>query len=114
IVVFMSVVFALLAAASTASAQIVPIAPPKPAVARNPNAILISTGDLNEAVNWARQGQLDNAITAFNLFKDDWNVVSNDVRGQSDEIADRVDAPIVRLDDLVHDSPPPAQSTYFR
>src|ERR1700738_5323366 len=65
-----------------------PIAPPKPAVPRAPNAIVISTGDLNSSVNWARQGRLGDATTSFNLFKDDWNVVVDDVRQQSGDIAD--------------------------
>src|SRR5882762_7462186 len=78
-----------------------PIAPPKPAVARAANALVISTGDLNSSVNWARQGRLADATTSFNLFKDDWNVVDDDVRQQSTDVADQVDAAIAQVDDLL-------------
>src|SRR5712691_1918742 len=92
-----------------------PIAPPKPAVPRAANAIVISTGDLNSSVNWARQGRLTDASTSFNLFKDDWNVVDDDVRQQSTDIADQVDAAIAQVDDVLAnpDSPMPDQSEYY-
>src|SRR3981081_3587470 len=92
-----------------------PIAPPKPAVPRAANALIISTGDLNSSVNWARQGRLADATTSFNLFKDDWSVVDDDVRGQSVDIADQVDAAIAQVDDVLGqpDAPPPAQSEYY-
>src|SRR5712692_425851 len=92
-----------------------PIAPPKPAVPRAANAIVISTGDLNSSVNWARQGRLVDATTSFNLFKDDWNVVDNDVRQQSADIADQVDAAIAQVDDVLGnpDSMAPDQSQYY-
>src|SRR5713226_2383541 len=92
-----------------------PIAPPKPAVPRAPNAIVISTGDLNSSVNWARQGRLADAATSFNLFKDDWNVVDGDVRQQSTDIADQVDAAIAQVDDALGnpESVAPDQSQYY-
>ncbi len=92
-----------------------PIAPPKPAVPRAANAIVISTGDLNASVNWARQGHLDDATTSFNLFKDDWNVVDDDVRQQSADIADQVDAAIGQVDEILTnpDAPAPDQSQYY-
>src|SRR5437868_1781855 len=74
----------------TAAAQIIPIpiAPPKQAVVRNPNAIQIGTGDLNEAVNFAVQGNLTEAINSFNRFKQDFNAVADQVRAQSADVAD--------------------------
>src|SRR5712691_7200358 len=92
-----------------------PIAPPKPAVPRAANAIVISTGDLNSSVNWARQGRLTDATTSFNLFKDDWNVVDDDVRQQSTDIADQVDAAIAQVDDVLTnpDAPTPEQARYY-
>jgi hypothetical protein len=92
-----------------------PIAPPKPAVPRAANALVISTGDLNSSVNWARQGNLVDATTSFNLFKDDWNVVDDDVRGQSADLADQVDAAIAQIDDVLGqpDMPPPGQADYY-
>jgi methyl-accepting chemotaxis protein len=101
--------------APVASAQVVipPIAPPKPAVPRAANAIVISTGDLNAALNWARQGAFADATTSFKLFKDDWQTVVDDVRQQSADIAKSVDDAIADVVDVVDDQPPPAQSTYF-
>src|SRR5216684_4206035 len=92
-----------------------PIAPPKPAVPRAANAIVISTGDLNSSVNWARQGNLADAMSSFNLFKDDWNVVDDDVRQQSTDLADHVDAAIAQVDDVLGnpDSPAPDQTQYY-
>src|SRR5258708_27536798 len=92
-----------------------PIAPPKPAVPRAPNAIVISTGDLNSSVNWARQGRLADATTSFNLFKDDWTVVVDDVRQQSADLADQVDAAIAQVDGIFGnpDAPAPDQSQYY-
>src|SRR5882762_6505346 len=92
-----------------------PIAPPKPAVPRAANAIVISTGDLNSSVNWARQGRLADATTSFNLFKDDWNVVDDDVRQQAAELADQVDAAIGQVDDVLTnpDAPAPDQAEYY-
>ena len=113
-------VVALLALAVQVGATVVqaqpvvpPIAPPKPAVSRAANAIVISTGDLNEAVNWARQSDLPDAVTSFNLFKDDWNVVSDDVRGESDAIADAVDTAIASVQSVIDTDTPPAQTAYF-
>src|SRR5438105_3924790 len=101
--------------APVASAQVVipPIAPPKPAVPRAANAIVISTGDLNAALNWARQGAFGDASTSFKLFKDDWQTVVDDVRQQSADIANNVDDAIADVVDIVDDQPPPAQSTYL-
>jgi hypothetical protein len=106
---------AALYVAPVANAQVVipPIAPPKPAVPRAANAIVISTGDLNEALNWARQGAFADASTSFKLFKDDWQTVVDDVRQQSADIAKNVDDAIADVQDVVDDQPPPAQSTYF-
>ena len=55
---------AALSFAPLAFAQVVipPIAPPKPAVPRAANAIVISTGDLNAALNWANQGAFADAL----------------------------------------------------
>jgi hypothetical protein len=103
----------LTATAARAQPVVPPIAPPKPAVARSANAIVISTGDLNEAVNWARQSDLPDAMTSFNLFKDDWDVVSDDVRGESDAIADAVDTAIAGVQTVIDTDTPPAQTTYF-
>ena len=96
-------------------AQVVvpPIAPPKPAVQRNPNALVIGTGDLNEALNWARQGNLAGATTSFHLFRDDWQSVSDEVRAQSDDVADGVDTAVAAVEGLVSAAQPPDQSTYF-
>src|SRR2546427_7039830 len=85
-----------------------PIAPPKPAVPRAANAIVISTGDLNSSVNWARQCRLADATTSFNLFKDDWNVVDDDVRQQAAEIGDQVDSAIGQVDDVLTNPDAPA------
>jgi hypothetical protein len=106
---------AVLLLSSPAAAQPVlpPIAPPKPIAPRAANAIVISTGDLNEAVNWARQGNLANATDAFNLFRDDWNATADDVSAQSDEIAQMVIQAIDSVRDVLDDSPPPAQAKYF-
>jgi hypothetical protein len=84
---------ASLAFGSAAFAQVVipPIAPPKPAVQRNANALIISTGDLNEALNFARQSLAADAKVSFNLFKEDWAAEADAVREQSDDIADAVD-----------------------
>jgi len=92
-----------------------PIAPPKPAVPRAANAIVISTGDLNSSVNWARQGRLADAATSFTLFKDDWNVVDDDVRQESTDIADQVDAAIALVDDVLTnpEAPTPEQAQYY-
>src|SRR5437899_511892 len=90
-----------------------PIAPPKPAVPRAANAIVISTGDLNSSVNWARQGQLADAATSFNLFKDDWSVVDDDVRQQSTGIADQVDAAIAQVDDILGNPDAADQSEFY-
>src|SRR3981081_608576 len=90
-----------------------PIAPPKPAVPRAANAIVISTGDLNSSVNWARQGRLADAATSFNLFKDDWNVVDDDVRQQSADIADQVDGAIAQVNDTLGNPETPDQSQYY-
>jgi methyl-accepting chemotaxis protein len=101
---------------SAASAQPVvppPIAPPKPAVPRAANALLISTGDLNEAVNWARQGDLTDATNSFNLFKQDWNTVVDDVRGESDPIADSVDGAIADVQTMLDRDTAPAQADYY-
>src|SRR5262249_44500261 len=83
------------------------IAPQKPAVQRNPNALVISTGDLNEALNFARQARLDDASASFSLFKDDWAAEAPDVRNQSDAVADSVDAAIARLQSVLDQSPAP-------
>src|SRR5712691_4599879 len=101
--------------APVTSAQVVipPIAPPKPAVPRAANAIVISTGDLNAALNWARQGAFADASTSFKLFKDDWQTVVDDVRQQSADIAQSVDDAIADVADVIDDQPSPAQSTYF-
>jgi hypothetical protein len=100
---------------SVAAAQPVlpPIAPPKPIAPRAANAIQISTGDLSEAVNWARQGNLANASESFNLFRDDWNATADDVSAQSDEVAQMVNDAIDGVRDVLDDSPPPDQSKYF-
>jgi hypothetical protein len=107
------VVPVLLPSSAFAQPVVPPIAPPKPASARAANAILISTGDLNEAVNWARQSDLTDAVTSFNLFKDDWNVVDDDVRAQSDSIADSVDGAIADLQTVLDAGATPAPSVYF-
>lgn len=92
-----------------------PIAPARPAVPRAATAIVISMGDLNESVNWARQAKLADASTSFNLFKDDWNVVDDDVRQQASDIVDQVDAAIAHVDDVLGspDSREPDQSKYY-
>ncbi len=104
---------AMLALGAGAYAQVVvpPIAPPKPAVARNANALVISTGDLNTALNWVRQSRLEDATTAFNLFKDDWASEGPDIRVQSDEIADAVDKAIAQVQAVLDSDPTP--SGYF-
>src|SRR5262245_31360711 len=84
----------LLAAGTSARVGVPPLAPPKPAVVRNPNATQIGTGDLGEAVNFAISGAWPDAVTSFNLFKQDWVAVGAEVRGQSTQIADMVDAAI--------------------
>ena len=53
----------LLLVAVTSAQVIPPIAPPKPAVVRNPNATSIGTGDLAEAL--AKQGRTDESISAL-------------------------------------------------
>src|SRR5712691_8395252 len=99
--------------APVASAQVVipPIAPPKPIAPRAANAIVISTGDLNAAVNWARQGAIGDAVTSFNLFKDDWQTVIDDVRQQSADIASSVDDAIADVQNVVDTQPPLPQAT---
>ena len=80
---------------------------------RAANAIVISTGDLNAALNWASQGAFADASTSFKLFKDDRQTVVDDVRQQSADIANNVDDAIADVLDVVDDQPPPAQSTYL-
>ena len=103
----------VVAPAAWAQVVVPPIAPPKPAVQRNPNALVIGTGDLNEALNWARQGDLADATTSFHLFRDDWQSVSDEVRSQSDEVADGVDSAVAAVEGLVSAPQPPDQTTYF-
>jgi hypothetical protein len=103
----------VLAPAAWAQVVVPPIAPPKPAVERNPNALVIGTGDLNEALNWARQGNLSEATTSFHLFRDDWQSVSDEVRAQSDEVADGVDTAVAAVEGLVTAPQAPDQGTYF-
>ncbi len=103
----------VLSPAAWAQVVIPPIAPPKPAVQRNPNALVIGTGDLNEALNWARQGNLPEAAMSFHLFRDDWQSVSDDVRAQSDDVADGVDTALTAVEGLLGAPQPPDQSTYF-
>jgi hypothetical protein len=67
-----------------------PTAPPKPAVARAASAIVISTGDLNSAVNWARQANLAEAA----------------VRQKSPDVADQVETAINRVQTIVAASAP--------
>jgi hypothetical protein len=90
-----------------------PIAPPKPIAPRAANAIQISTGDLSEALNWARQGNLANATESFNLFRDDWNATADAVSAQSDDVAGMVNDAIDGVRDVLDDSPPPDQAKYF-
>src|SRR5262249_45370904 len=102
----------LVVAVTSAQGVLPPIAPPKPAVVRNPNATQIGTGDLGEAVNFAIAGSWADAVTSFNLFKQDWVAVGNEVRGQSTEIADMVDTAINEFQDLVDAAPPPSRDVY--
>jgi hypothetical protein len=102
----------LLLVAVTSAQVIPPIAPPKPAVVRNPNATSIGTGDLAEALNFAVQGKLGEATSSFTRFKDDWKAVADEVRRQSPDLADTVEAAIADVQDLVGAAPPPSQSTY--
>ena len=101
------VVFAWIVAAQPV---VPPIAPPKPAVARAANALVISTGDLSSS---ARQGRLADATTSFNLFKDDWNVVDDDVRQQSADVADQVDAAIAQVDEVLANTEALDQAEYY-
>lgn len=105
----------VLATSVRAQPVLPPIAPPKPATARAANALAVSTGDLNESVNWARQGSLVDAATSFNLFKDDWGSIDDEVRGESMDIADQVSAAIAHVDDVLGDAdaPPPDQADYY-
>jgi hypothetical protein len=102
-------------AVATAQPVVPPIAPPRPAVPRAANAIVITTADLNISVNWARQGLLSDAITYFRLFKDDWDVVDGEVRTQSVELADMIDAAIAQVDDVLGDAdvPAPDQAEFY-
>jgi hypothetical protein len=102
-------------AAPVAAAQPVvpPIAPPKPAVPRAANAIVISTGDLNASVNWARQGNFVETAKSFNLFMEDWTVIADEVQGQSETIAGKVDDAASQVADVLIVSPPAAQTTYY-
>ena len=101
--------------AAVAAAQVVipPIAPPKPAAPRVANATSIGIGDLSEGVNFAVQGNFDAARTSFNLFKDDWTAVREEVVRQSSDIADMVDDAIAEVQALVDETPAPAQSRYL-
>jgi hypothetical protein len=112
--VLLAAILAPLFVVAVSSAQVVlpPIAPPKPAVARNPNATQIGTGDLSEAVNFAIAGSWAETVTSFNLFKQDWVAVGDEVRGQSTQIADVVDTAINEFQDLVDADPPPTLDVY--
>jgi methyl-accepting chemotaxis protein len=108
-------VFVATVASVSAQPVLPPIEPPRPAVPRAANALVISSGDLNESVNWARQGNLADAAMSFKLFKDDWDAVDGEVREQSADIADQVDGAIARVDDVLGgpDAGPPDQSEYY-
>jgi hypothetical protein len=111
---FLAALVAPLLVLAVASAQVVvpPIAPPKPAVVRNPNATNIGQGDLSEALNFAVQGKLSDATTSFKLFLDDWNAVKSEVRRQSATLATTVEDAIADVQDVVVADPPPATSAY--
>jgi hypothetical protein len=71
-------------------------------------------GNLDEAINWARKGELPKAHGELQEFLDDWNFVQVAVRQRSPSVADAIAAAIAdaRLVLLTPGGPAPSQVVY--
>jgi hypothetical protein len=80
----------------------------------SPGAVSVPLGNLGQAVNWARKGELSNAHGEFLEFLDDWDSVREAVRQRSPEVADTLAGAVAEARRLLVDSrPAPSPALYL-
>jgi hypothetical protein len=100
----------LQAAVTDANAQLAALAPQSAPQTQGP--LTIRVRNLAEAVDNAGDEDLPGARSEFNQFMNDWSSLASAVRQQRGDVADMIDAAIVRVDTIFASANPP-KTEYF-